>query len=189
MSEWGKHKLNHMCHCILLQLNGWYFAAYFLAEILIFVYKGILLPYPPANLILDIVLLFLFLGLETLRIFYGQKGNLCQQSLSLVVSMGVLVPCAVLSVYYLLLQTFVLRLEVTLNAVLLCFHSLELLLGLVTVSAFSRYTLLRKASNSRNGIELQHVVINPPPPHVLQKPRVAVKGGERSNKCCDVCIL
>ncbi|XP_048883491.1 transmembrane protein 216 isoform X1 [Brienomyrus brachyistius] len=123
---------------VLLHLNGWYFAAYFLAEILMFVYKGILLPYPPANLTLDIVLLFLFLGLETLRIFYGQKGNLCQRSLSLVVSIGVLVPCAVLSVYYLLLQTFVLRLEVILNAVLLCFHSLELLLGLVTISAFSR---------------------------------------------------
>lgn len=33
---------------------------------------GILLPYPPDNLVLDVVLMLLFLGLETLRIFYGE---------------------------------------------------------------------------------------------------------------------
>ncbi|XP_035266614.1 transmembrane protein 216 isoform X2 [Anguilla anguilla] len=99
---------------------------------------GILLPYPRANLILDIVLLFLYLGLEVLRLFYGWKGNLCERSLALMLSVAVLVPCAVLCVYYLLLQTFVLRLELVLNAIQLCFYSLELLLSLITISAFSR---------------------------------------------------
>uniref|UniRef100_W5LWF9 Transmembrane protein 216 n=1 Tax=Lepisosteus oculatus TaxID=7918 RepID=W5LWF9_LEPOC len=124
---------------VLLYLNGWYFAVFFIAEILMFVYKGVLLPYPPANLTLDLVLLFLFLGLEILRLFYGSKGNLCQHSLTLGLSVGLLVPCAVLSVYFLLLQTFVLRLELLLNAVLLVFYCLELLLGLVTLTALSRY--------------------------------------------------
>lgn len=32
---------------------------------------GVVLPYPSPNLILDIVLLLLFLGLEILRLFYG----------------------------------------------------------------------------------------------------------------------
>lgn len=54
------------------------------------------------------------------------------------VSLLVLVPCTVLSVYYLMLQTFVLRLEFILNAVLLCFYSLEMLLGIMSISAFSR---------------------------------------------------
>ncbi|KAG7464970.1 hypothetical protein MATL_G00171240 [Megalops atlanticus] len=123
---------------VLLYLNGWYFAAFFIAEILMFIYKGVLLPYPQPNLILDIVLLFLYLGLEVLRLFYGWKGNLCERSLALVVSLAVLVPCTVLCVYYLLLQTFVLRLEVLLSAILLCFYGLELLLGLITLSVFSR---------------------------------------------------
>lgn len=123
---------------ILFHLNGWYFAALFIAEILMFIYKGVILPYPQANLILDVVLLLLFLGLETLRLFYGWKGNLCERSLALCVSVGVLVPCAVLSVYFLLLQTFVLRLEFVLNAVLLCFYSFELVLGMMTISIFSR---------------------------------------------------
>lgn len=73
----------------------------------------------------------------------GWKGNLCQRSLALFVSVSVLVPCAVLSVYYLLLQTFVLRLEVVLNAVLLCFYGFELLLGMMTISVFSRWLFVR----------------------------------------------
>ncbi|XP_059202866.1 transmembrane protein 216 isoform X2 [Centropristis striata] len=103
-----------------------------------FIYKGVLLPYPRDNLVLDVALLVLFLGLETLRIFYGWKGNLCERSLATSVALFTLLPCAALAVYYLLLQTFVLRLEVILCSVLLCFYALEFLLGLVSVSAFSR---------------------------------------------------
>ncbi|KPP58486.1 transmembrane protein 216-like [Scleropages formosus] len=123
---------------VLLTLNGWYFGGFFIAELLMFVYKGVLLPYPPGNLVLDLMLLFLFLGLEILRIFYGSKGNLCEQTLATVLSVGILVPCAVLSVYFLLLQTFVLRLEVIVNALLLCFYGFELLLCLTGLIAFSR---------------------------------------------------
>ncbi|XP_066505786.1 transmembrane protein 216 isoform X1 [Hoplias malabaricus] len=126
---------------VLFYLNSWYFAAFFIAEILMFVYKGVLLPYPQSNLILDIVLLLLYLGLEILRLFYGWKGNLCERSLTLSVSVFVLVPCTVLCVYYLLLQTFILRLEFILSIVLLCFYGLELILALMTISAFSRATV------------------------------------------------
>ncbi|KAM7418205.1 hypothetical protein PAMA_017724 [Pampus argenteus] len=103
-----------------------------------FIYKGILLPYPSDNLVLDVVLLVLFLCLETLRIFYGWKGNLCERPLASGASLFILLPCAALAVYYLLLQTFVLRLEFLLSAVLLCFYGLEFLLGLLAVSTFSR---------------------------------------------------
>ncbi|KAM9470460.1 transmembrane protein 216 [Clarias gariepinus] len=139
MAARGSHPiLSSMPLQVLFYLNSWYFAAFFIAEILMFVYKGILLPYPQANLILDIVLFLLFLGLETLRIFYGWKGNLCERSLMLIISVGTLVPCTVLSVYYLLLQTFILRLEFILNAILLCFYAFEFVLALITIAAFSR---------------------------------------------------
>ncbi|KAL3973485.1 F-box protein, helicase, 18 [Sarotherodon galilaeus] len=126
---------------VLFYLNSWYFAAFYLAEVLMFIYKGVLLPYPSDNLVLDVVLLLLFLALEILRIFYGEqshKGNLCERSLASCVSLFVLLPCTALAMYYLLLQTFVLRLEFLLNAVLLCFYGLEFLLGLISISAFSR---------------------------------------------------
>ncbi|XP_029917123.1 transmembrane protein 216 isoform X2 [Myripristis murdjan] len=103
-----------------------------------FIYKGALLPYPADNLILDVVLLLLYVGLEALRIFYGWKGNLCERCLASSVSVFILLPCAALAIYYLLLQTFVLRLEVILSAGLLCFYMLELLLGVLSISAFSR---------------------------------------------------
>ncbi|XP_053362319.1 transmembrane protein 216 [Clarias gariepinus] len=139
MAARGSHPiLSSMPLQVLFYLNSWYFAAFFIAEILMFVYKGILLPYPQANLTLDIVLFLLFLGLETLRIFYGWKGNLCERSLMLIISVGTLVPCTVLSVYYLLLQTFILRLEFILNAILLCFYAFEFVLALITIAAFSR---------------------------------------------------
>lgn len=74
--------------------------------------------------------------------FAGWKGNLCERSLALCISVFTLVPCTVLSVYYLLLQTFILRLEFILNAVLLCFYGLELILGLMTITAFARYLFI-----------------------------------------------
>nr|XP_033784588.1 transmembrane protein 216 isoform X4 [Geotrypetes seraphini]XP_033784589.1 transmembrane protein 216 isoform X4 [Geotrypetes seraphini]XP_033784590.1 transmembrane protein 216 isoform X4 [Geotrypetes seraphini] len=123
---------------ILLFLNGWYYATYFLLEILIFVYKGLILPYPTANLTLDIVMLFLYLGIEVIRIFYGSKGNLLQRKMPLAISLGLMIPAAVMAVYYLLLQTYVLRLEAIVNIILLVFYALELLLSIVALISFSR---------------------------------------------------
>ncbi|XP_041930904.1 transmembrane protein 216 isoform X1 [Alosa sapidissima] len=138
MAGSGKHLiLSSTPLQVLLYLNSWYFAVFFVAECLMFVYKGVMLPYPSPNLILDIVLLLLFLGVEILRLFYGWKGNLCEHKLAMSVSVAVLVPCTALCVYYLLLQTFVLRLEFILNAILLCFYGFELILGIMCISTFS----------------------------------------------------
>uniref|UniRef100_A0A3P9CEK8 Transmembrane protein 216 n=1 Tax=Maylandia zebra TaxID=106582 RepID=A0A3P9CEK8_9CICH len=85
-------------------------------------------------------MLLLFLALEILSNCVSSRleGNLCERSLASCVSLFVLLPCTALAVYYLLLQTFILRLEFLLNAVLLCFYGLEFLLGLISISAFSR---------------------------------------------------
>ncbi|EMP30251.1 hypothetical protein UY3_12624 [Chelonia mydas] len=123
---------------ILLFLNGWYYATYFLLEIFIFIYKGLLLPYPSANLALDLVMLFLYLGIEVTRIFFGSKGNLCQRKVPLSISLALTFPAAVMAAYYLLLQTYALRLEAILNAILLLFYAVELLLGILTLASFSR---------------------------------------------------
>ncbi|XP_059704564.1 transmembrane protein 138 isoform X2 [Haemorhous mexicanus] len=57
---------------VLLFLNGWYCATYFLLEAFVFVYKVLLLPYPVFNLVLDVVLLLLYLGIEVTRIFFAR---------------------------------------------------------------------------------------------------------------------
>ncbi|KAM6358988.1 transmembrane protein 216 isoform 2-T2 [Alca torda] len=124
---------------VLLFLNGWYSATYFLLEAFVFVYKVLLLPYPFTNLVLDVVLLFLYLSTEATRIFFGSKGNLCQRKVPLSISLALTVPAAVMATYYLLLQTYALRLEAILSAILLLFYAVELLLGVLLLVSFSRY--------------------------------------------------
>uniref|UniRef100_A0A8B9Z3C4 Transmembrane protein 216 n=1 Tax=Buteo japonicus TaxID=224669 RepID=A0A8B9Z3C4_9AVES len=84
-------------------------------------------------------MLFLYLGTEATRIFFGSKGNLCQRKVPLSISLALTVPAAVMAAYYLLLQTYALRLEAILNAILLLFYAVELLLGVLTLVSFSRY--------------------------------------------------
>uniref|UniRef100_F7FJZ5 Transmembrane protein 216 n=2 Tax=Monodelphis domestica TaxID=13616 RepID=F7FJZ5_MONDO len=122
---------------ILFFLNGWYSATYFLLELFTFLYKGLLLPYPTANLILDLVMLFLYLGIEITRIFFGTKGNLCQRMMPLGISLALTFPSAMMASYYLLLQTYVLRLEAVMGTILLLFCALEVILEVLTLSTFS----------------------------------------------------
>ncbi|XP_019810307.1 transmembrane protein 216 isoform X1 [Bos indicus] len=127
---------------ILFFLNGWYYATYFLLELFIFLYKGLLLPYPTANLVLDVVMLFLYLGVEVIRLFFGTKGNLCQRKMPLGISVALTFPSTMMASYYLLLQTYVLRLEAIMNSILLFFCGSELLLEVLTLTAFSRFSSL-----------------------------------------------
>lgn len=127
----------------------------------------LLLPYPLTNLLLDVLLLLLYLGIEATRIFFGEassllpnpgalrhavgcslapltlrpagsKGNLCQRKVPLAVCLALTVPAAVMATYCLLLQTYALRLEAILSAILLLFYSVELLLGGLALASFSR---------------------------------------------------
>lgn len=68
----------------------------------------------------------------------GSKGNLCQRKLPLGISMALTLPCATMATYYLLLQTYALRLEAILNSILLVFCGAELLLAVLTLAAFCR---------------------------------------------------
>lgn len=70
----------------------------------------------------------------------GSKGNLCQRKVPLAVSLALTVPAAVMAAYYLLLQTYTLRLEAILSAILLLFYAAELLLGVLALLSFSRYS-------------------------------------------------
>ncbi|XP_039767327.1 transmembrane protein 216 isoform X1 [Ornithorhynchus anatinus] len=143
---------------ILLFLNGWYSATYFLLELFVFLYKGLLLPYPVANLILDVMMLFLYLGIEVIRIFFGSKGNLCQRMVPLGISLALTFPAAMMASYYLLLQTYVLRLEAVMNAILLLFYGSEMLLQVLTLVTFYRTKLglKRSAVSSSREIRIRH---------------------------------
>ncbi|CAL1540302.1 unnamed protein product, partial [Lymnaea stagnalis] len=123
---------------ILLFLNGWYFAFFFVCEILLFVFKGETLPYATNVLAAEVILLFLLAMVEALRLFFGKRGNLTEQI------MGVLV-CVILSIatifgvlFFLLWQTYVLRVEIILTSIQLFFIGMELIFGIISIITFAK---------------------------------------------------
>ena len=123
---------------ILLYINGWYFGFFWLCEALIFIFKGQTLPYPPNVLLAEVILLFIMAGLEAIRLFLGMKGNLTERVAGVVLSIVISIPALFGSIYLLIWQTYVLRVEVILNAIQLAFIALQLVFGLVSTITFAR---------------------------------------------------
>ncbi|KAK6171497.1 transmembrane protein 216 [Patella vulgata] len=123
---------------ILLYLNGWYFGLFFLAEILIYIFKAETLPFASNTLAAEIILVFLLAGLEGLRLFFGRKGNLTEQTVGVIISVLLSVPAILGAVFILLWQTYVLRIDVILAAIQLAFIGLELIFGIISIISFAR---------------------------------------------------
>ncbi|XP_057582511.1 transmembrane protein 80 isoform X1 [Hippopotamus amphibius kiboko] len=121
---------------MVLYLSGTYCALYFLATLLLIVYKSQVFTYPHSYLVLDLTLLFLMGILETMQLYFGTKGNLMEAEVPLAASLVLTVGGALLSVYFLLWQTLVLRADSALSATLLALHSLEAVLQVVAIAAF-----------------------------------------------------
>lgn len=66
----------------------------------------------------------------------GSKGNLTEEEVPLGISLIITVGSVILSVYFLVWQTYVLRADVILNAVLLITYGLEGILHIVAIAAF-----------------------------------------------------
>uniref|UniRef100_H2Z014 Transmembrane protein 216 n=1 Tax=Ciona savignyi TaxID=51511 RepID=H2Z014_CIOSA len=123
---------------IFLYLNAYYLALFVLAEVLLVVYKAEVLPYPSNNIALDVVLVFLLAFIELMRIFMGSKGNLTEHVVASAISLGFLIPSVVLTLYFLLWQTFVLRVDVVLCGVMLSLHAVEFLFLCIALCTFPR---------------------------------------------------
>ncbi|XP_067950715.1 transmembrane protein 216-like [Watersipora subatra] len=123
---------------IILYLNGYYAVVYTVCEILMFIYKGQTLPYPPGNLAVEIVVLLILAAIEAFRLFFGKRGNLTERGQPVILSILLSVPCALGHVFLLIWQTYVLRAELIIIAIELTFIAVEILLGLVAVILFSR---------------------------------------------------
>ncbi|KAB1251639.1 Transmembrane protein 80 [Camelus dromedarius] len=140
----------------LLYLRGTYFALYFLATLLMVMYKSQVFTYPHGYLVLDLALLSLMGILEAAQLYLGPsgaylpepgspvtsvcpsgaKGNLLEAEAPLAASLVLTLGDALLTVYFLLWQTLVLRADSVLSATLLALHSLEAVLQVVAIAAF-----------------------------------------------------
>ncbi|KAG9475601.1 hypothetical protein GDO78_003806 [Eleutherodactylus coqui] len=102
------------------------------------VFTGQVFSYPDSNLALDLGLLFLMAILESVRLYLGTMGNLTEEELPLGFSLFFTAGNVMLSVYFLIWETYILRADVIINAILLTLYGLEAVLELFTIAAFFR---------------------------------------------------
>ncbi|KAL7992084.1 hypothetical protein Chor_016340 [Crotalus horridus] len=118
---------------ILFFLVGIYYIFYFLAALLMIIYKSQVFTYPYRFLTLDLVLLFFMALLEAIRLYFG---NLTEEEAPLGISLGITVGTVLLSVYFLVWQTYILRADVIINVVLLVAYGLGGILQIIAIAAF-----------------------------------------------------
>ncbi|XP_005401879.1 PREDICTED: transmembrane protein 80 isoform X4 [Chinchilla lanigera] len=123
---------------MLFHLSGLYCTLYFLAMLLMIIYKSQVFSYPHNRLGLDLALLSLMGILEAARLCLGTKGNLMEAEVPLAASLALTAGSGLLSIHFLLWQTLVLWADWVLSATLLVLHSLEAALQVVAIAAFIR---------------------------------------------------
>lgn len=126
-----------------MYFGGWWDVLFWVISILVFVYKGVTLPYPQHRFAAEFAIQWLFLLVEPSRLFLGSKGNKTEQSAPLLFSILLSLPMVAFFVYYLKFQTYVLKLEVLLHAISLALCCLQVLLGTLAALRFmqaARYT-------------------------------------------------
>ncbi|CAL8325436.1 transmembrane protein 80 isoform X1 [Gadus morhua] len=122
---------------LLLYLSAIYFVFYFLCTLCMIIYKSQVLSYPEERLACDLGLLLLMAALEALRLFLGASGNLKEREGPVVGSLVLSGTTMLLSVYFLAWQSYVLRADLVLNAILLGVYGLGGVLAFVTVARFT----------------------------------------------------
>lgn len=123
---------------ILLYLNSYYFGMFAIAEVGIGAFKVIHLPYPTGTFISELLILVLLCCTESSRIFMGRKGNLTEKTFPVLASIALCVPSVLGTIYFLIWQTYVLRLEVILCGIQLALQGLELGFSVLCLSKIYR---------------------------------------------------
>merc|ERR1712054_484548 len=88
-------------------------------------------------IVVEIVLVFVVVGVDLCRIFLASRGNKTERNAALIWSLILLMFTIVGYVYFVRLQVYVLRMELYLNATALIFSGLSFILGIGAVVAIS----------------------------------------------------
>ncbi|MED6253712.1 hypothetical protein ATANTOWER_030461 [Ataeniobius toweri] len=123
---------------LLLNLTSVYFVFYFLFTLSLIIKKSLELPYPSDALVCDVGLLVLLAALEFLHFFCGVKGNLTENEGYIFGNLIVTATTILLTVYFLLWQTYVMRADVIISSVLVAVYGADGVLALSTLARFAR---------------------------------------------------
>ncbi|XDV53437.1 hypothetical protein PO909_021936, partial [Leuciscus waleckii] len=121
---------------ILLYLSAAFSVFYFLSTLSMIIYKTHVLSYPVGRLALDVCLLFLMAGLEVLRVYWGLRGNLQESEGYTGLNLIGTGATVLLALYFVIWQSYVLRADVIIGAILICFYGLTGIVGFGTLAGF-----------------------------------------------------
>jgi transmembrane protein 216 len=123
---------------ILLHANILYTILWFILEILLFIFKYYHLSYAANAFGVEISLVFMLCFNDFLRQFFGIRGNLMLDSGLLMIFIVYGLFCAIGFVFFLILQSYVQRLEILLSGIGLALIVIEILLSIITIIRNSR---------------------------------------------------
>ena len=129
---------SHFMFQTMIDFHRLFTLFYFLAEIVLFVYKDNKLHYPPHSISVEIVCLIFFLIVQLVRFYLGALGNRSETSIFVLFCLIFVIVPLYTYVQFLILQTYVLKLEVILNAFGLCITGIETAFCLLSMMAISK---------------------------------------------------
>ncbi|XP_070383034.1 transmembrane protein 216-like [Dermacentor albipictus] len=131
----GDEILSSLPYQVLLVFGGWFYVLFAAVELFLLLFKGLSFPYPSGNMASEVCLLAFLTVIESVRISLGKRGNLTERSPCLALSVVLTVPSVLGALYFLLWQTYVLRLDWVLAAGQVALQALQTLLAVTTMVA------------------------------------------------------
>lgn len=131
-------QLSSLPYQVLLVFGGWFYVVFAAAELFLLLFKGLSFPYPSGNMASEVCLLAFLTVIENVRLTLGKRGNLTERSPCLVLSLVLTVPAVLGAVYFLVWQTYVLRLDLVLAAGQVALQSLQTLLAISTLASVAK---------------------------------------------------
>lgn len=124
---------------ILMYLNSFYFGMFAVCELGMGLFKAANLPSPgTTKTVTEFALLFFLMATEGGRIYLGRKGNLTERGIPILIGIVLTIPSILATLYFLLWQSRVLRLEV-----ILCSIQLVLLISEVVIAVMCLIAIYR----------------------------------------------
>jgi len=128
---------------ILTFFNLIFLAMFYVAEICMYIFKGISFLYPPSYMICDLLIFGCALLLELIRLKLARAGNLTERRLPILGTICLTIPATLASIYLLLWQTYILRIELILSSINIVFHGLEILYCTILAIGFTTSSELK----------------------------------------------
>ncbi|KAM9352351.1 transmembrane protein 80-like [Symphorus nematophorus] len=120
---------------LLLNLTSVYFVFYFVSTLSLIIRKSLVLSYPADALACDVGLLFLLAAVDIIHFFSGVKGNLTESERYILANLIATGTTILLTVYFLVWQTYVMRADEIISSILLVVYGLD---GVLAISTLAR---------------------------------------------------